>query len=695
MLLLLPLLLLLPSSSSLSCRPCPPGTPPPSSCTSGEVVSGPCGCPACARAEREACSSSSFALCAQGLTCVDKEGKVADEGVCRASCQEGSTLGRDYTGNMATTSRGRTCQAWAAASPHGCGGQPCFPGLEGNHCRNPDNETGGVWCYTTEEDSRWEYCDVPKCSERPMCPQVECCGSDGTTYPTPCAAPPGVTCVDCPPEGQCQKMGQEWSSWSACSTSCEAIRVRVIVTGCGQDCRAERISERRICPSCCPLSPTPWTPWSSCPVACGGGVSRRSRDVVLERLGDCYRQRIEQEDVCNLLPCPVIEPCPIMCTSEIMAPVCGSDGKTYSNSCQLRAASCSSPSITLAHEGPCQTESCGAPECGLVCQEMEECTPTGAQCVVAPCCPAHACCPKFCTKIFKPVCGSDGNTYPNECVMKRTSCSSPTSITLDYEGQCKPEGCPESCEEIFKPVCGSDMVTYDNACFLRKAACEAPANCMVGLADRFCKEITLAHEGKCEEDRCDGGDSCCTAEARCGAGEGDCDHDSDCLEGHTCGKDNCGGESFDNDDDCCVAVKVEASWLDPHNEFRRKHIDTPDLVVDQELIKKAQDCVDGIAQTGAIQHCSSGENIYASHGIGGDLYQEAVSGWYEEGRGWRYGQGLGFSSGTGHFTQVVWKATTNLGCAMAKMKGWTYIVCNYSPPGNLQGTFDQNVLPLK
>ena len=29
---------------------------------------------------------------------------------------------------------------------------------------------------------------------------------------------------------------------------------------------------------------------------------------------------------------------------------------------------------------------------------------------------------------------------------------------------------------------------------------------------------------------------------------------------------------------------VEASWLDPHNEFRRKHIDTPDLVVDQEVL---------------------------------------------------------------------------------------------------------------
>ena len=30
-----------------------------------------------------------------------------------------------------------------------------------NYCRNPDSEDGGVWCYTTDPDVKWEYCDVP------------------------------------------------------------------------------------------------------------------------------------------------------------------------------------------------------------------------------------------------------------------------------------------------------------------------------------------------------------------------------------------------------------------------------------------------------------------------------------------------------------------------------------------------------
>merc|ERR1712136_383893 len=31
-------------------------------------------------------------------------------------------------------------------------------GLQQNYCRNPDGEDT-IWCYTTDEGSRWEYCD--------------------------------------------------------------------------------------------------------------------------------------------------------------------------------------------------------------------------------------------------------------------------------------------------------------------------------------------------------------------------------------------------------------------------------------------------------------------------------------------------------------------------------------------------------
>ena len=56
---------------------------------------------------------------------------------------------------------------------------------------------------------------------------------------------------------------------------------------------------------------------------------------------------------------------------------------------------------------------------------------------------------------------------------------------------------------------------------------------------------------------CVGGDSCCNADNRCDVGEGDCDEDSDCLDGLKCGSNNCAGnrwyfsEEWDGYDDCC------------------------------------------------------------------------------------------------------------------------------------------------
>ena len=34
----------------------------------------------------------------------------------------------------------------------------------GSACRNPDERLERPWCYTTDTETRWEYCDIPKCS---------------------------------------------------------------------------------------------------------------------------------------------------------------------------------------------------------------------------------------------------------------------------------------------------------------------------------------------------------------------------------------------------------------------------------------------------------------------------------------------------------------------------------------------------
>jgi hypothetical protein len=69
--------------------------------------------------------------------------------------------------------------------------------------------------------------------------------------------------------------------------------------------------------------------------------------------------------------------------------------------------------------------------------------------------------------------------------------------------------------------------------------------------------------------------------------------------------------------------------------------------------------------------------------------------WYDEISSYNYSS-PGFSSTTGHFTQVIWLGSTQLGIGIAfssDNKNAT-VVANYYPPGNVLGSFSANVLPL-
>ena len=67
-----------------------------------------------------------------------------------------------YRGCQAKTKSGKTCQKWTEQAPHGHSRTPeKYPNLglgDHNYCRNPDHEPNGIWCYTSEKRSRWEYC---------------------------------------------------------------------------------------------------------------------------------------------------------------------------------------------------------------------------------------------------------------------------------------------------------------------------------------------------------------------------------------------------------------------------------------------------------------------------------------------------------------------------------------------------------
>uniref|UniRef100_A0A8C7JTR5 Plasminogen n=1 Tax=Oncorhynchus kisutch TaxID=8019 RepID=A0A8C7JTR5_ONCKI len=81
-------------------------------------------------------------------------------------CKVGN--GGTYRGPTSMTMLGVTCQRWSSQSPHqhASFNPESHPdkGLESNNCRNPDNDVNGPWCYTTDRNKKWDYCQIPDCA---------------------------------------------------------------------------------------------------------------------------------------------------------------------------------------------------------------------------------------------------------------------------------------------------------------------------------------------------------------------------------------------------------------------------------------------------------------------------------------------------------------------------------------------------
>ena len=134
--------------------------------------------------------------------------------------------------------------------------------------------------------------------------------------------------------------------------------------------------------------------------------------------------------------------------------------------------------------------------------------------------------PRFCPRIFKPVCGCDGQTYANACTAaaagsgvrsqgacpnEHRTCGGLLGLRCaegeycdfapeaqcgraDATGTCAPK--PEFCTREFRPVCGCDGVTYPNPCSAAAAgvsvesegACPSTGEICGGLLGIGCPE---------------------------------------------------------------------------------------------------------------------------------------------------------------------------------------------------------------
>ncbi|KAJ3113660.1 hypothetical protein HDU96_003099 [Phlyctochytrium bullatum] len=184
----------------------------------------------------------------------------------------------------------------------------------------------------------------------------------------------------------------------------------------------------------------------------------------------CTPAQVEAKDGCY-------ENCPAS-----FAPVCGSDGVSYSGECELRVAACRRQGLkTAAAATPLYVAQSGA-----ACTKDQKTKKDG--------------CYENCPPSVMPVCGSNGQSYASACVVRVEACRARAAFftnTPSYdengngivptvtdelfvahpkgcteEQQLARDGCFKTCPQSFMPVCGSNGKLFAGECEMEIEACK-------------------------------------------------------------------------------------------------------------------------------------------------------------------------------------------------------------------------------
>lgn len=130
--------------------------------------------------------------------------------------------------------------------------------------------------------------------------------------------------------------------------------------------------------------------------------------------------------------------------------------------------------------------------------------------------------------------------------------------------------------------------------------------------------------------------------------------------------------------------------LKAHNDARRAAAaDMPALKWSDVVASSAQQWANTLGKSCTMKHKSPnkyGENLYfASGGAQPRPFTSAISSWLSEKAYYNYATNKCSSTNPGcsHYTAIVWRKTTHVGCGKATCRDATIWVCHYDPMGNI------------
>ncbi|MEM6475900.1 MAG: CAP domain-containing protein [Pseudomonadota bacterium] len=140
---------------------------------------------------------------------------------------------------------------------------------------------------------------------------------------------------------------------------------------------------------------------------------------------------------------------------------------------------------------------------------------------------------------------------------------------------------------------------------------------------------------------------------------------------------------------------AQSAWLNAHN-IARAEFGSPALKWNDGLASEARDWARKLARSGRFQHASRdqrkgrGENLWMGT-RGGFAPHQMIDSFVSEKRWFRPGKFPAVSTtgnwaDVGHYTQIVWRDTREVGCAVAQNSQYDVLVCRYWPAGNMVGT---------